>query len=213
MPAAARSSDSTLGVLPKLAKTLSTTMLFSPAVTSMRPSSARLNSAAAPSQIGKPLPMIVTACSLTSGSVKPPMLFAMSIPVTSTPIRLMDWPISRPITPRPMTTAELGSVSSSKNSSVVIMSSRNSFHASGMIGREPVAITMRSARMRWPLVVSSRLGSINLAYSSMSSPSGKLSELFESTRSTKLSRKSRTYSIASSVSRDNDSPPSRPKRE
>ncbi len=147
---------------------------------------------------------------LISGSSRLPMVSSWSTPVTLTPSRWKAWPSSRPITPRPITARDSGKVSSSKISSVVRMRSPNTFQSAGTMGVEPVAMTIRLARIRRSPTCR-RPGSINCAYSGMNS-SPISSVVAESTLSTKMSRRSCTCSMASAPSTLSPSPPSMPSR-
>ena len=74
----------------------------------------------------------------------PKLLF---VPKTSTfiPKRLNACPNSKPITPGPNTATLSGSVSHENTSSLTITLSPKSAHCGNKTGREPVAITIRSA--------------------------------------------------------------------
>lgn len=75
-------------------------------------------------------------------SIGPPMPSMNSTTVTSVPRRRQTEPISRPITPPPTTTSDLGTALSSRAPVEVTMVVSSTGTPGSFAGSEPVAITM-----------------------------------------------------------------------
>ena len=142
-------------------------------------------------------PNTVLASSSTTGSVMPPSEPPRPKISTFTPNRESACPSSKPMTPGPKTATLSGRVSHENTSSLIIRRSPKACHCGKTIGREPVAITMRSARIWVWSSICTVCSSMNLAEPMMRFSDGHASTS-SSTNPTKRSRSDLTRFITSS---------------